>query len=59
MAKIVTYYLLPYHNPTRPFFVSQEILKLNDKIVLATHFPLEVDNFLSNYENIFDPLSSW
>ena len=33
------YNLVPSHNPTRPLFVPQEALNLNDEYLLPTHVP--------------------
>ena len=37
--------LLSYHDPTRPLFVPQEALNVNDDFLLPTHIPNAVPNF--------------
>ena len=38
--------LSSYHDPTRPLFVPQEALNVNDDFLLPTHIPNAVPNFL-------------
>ena len=40
------YTLSPYNDPTRPRFVSQEALNLNNDFLLPTHIPTNVPNFI-------------
>ena len=37
--------LSSYHDPTRPLFVPQEALNVNDDFLLPTHIPNAVQNF--------------
>ena len=46
------YILTTYHDPTRPLFVRQEALNVNDDFILPTHIPTAVPNFFSKNELI-------
>ena len=55
------YYILnSYHDPTRPLFVPQEALNLNDDFLLPTHIPTAVPNFFQKMNKLVEtPLDDY
>ena len=49
------YFILPsYHDPTRPLFVPQEALNVNDDFLLPTHIPTAVPNFFPKMNKLVE-----
>ena len=46
--------LSSYHDPTRPLFVLQEALKVNDDFLLPTHIPNAVPNFFPKMNKLLE-----
>ena len=49
------YFILSsYHDPTRPLFVPQEALNVNDDFLLPTHIPNAVSNFFPKMNKLVE-----
>ena len=46
--------LSSYHDPTRPLFVPQEALNVNDDFLLPTHIPNAVPNFFPKMNKLME-----
>ena len=48
------YFILSYHDPTRPLFVPQEALNVNDDFLLPTPIPNAVPNFFPKMNKLVE-----